>query len=88
MDEIIENLRQSIGDEVLSKAERKSIKALVGEQPLDENQLNFLRSKIYELANEKVNANNNNFILDWVKSANQTKGALITQSPFFYLQLS
>ncbi len=78
MDEIIENLRQSIGDEVLSKAERKSIKALVGEQPLDENQLNFLRSKIYELANEKVNANNNNFILDWVKSANS---ALLIPEP-------
>lgn len=78
MDEIIENLRQSIEDEVLSKSERKSIKTLVGERPLDENQLNFLRSKIYELANEKVNANNYNFILDWVKSANS---ALLIPEP-------
>ena len=78
MDEIIENLRQSIEDEVLSKSERKSIKTLVGEQPLDENQLNFLRSKIYELANEKVNANNYHFILEWVKSANS---ALLIPEP-------
>jgi mitochondrial cardiolipin hydrolase len=76
MDEIIENLRQSIEDEVLSKSERKSLRTLVSELPLDEHQLNFLRSKIYELANEKVNANNYNFILDWVKSANS---ALLVQ---------
>jgi mitochondrial cardiolipin hydrolase len=78
MDEIIENLRQSIEDEVLSKSERKSLKSLVTEHPLDEHQLNVLRSKIYELANEKVNANNYNFILDWVKSANS---ALLIPEP-------
>jgi cardiolipin hydrolase len=78
MEKIIESLRQSIEDEVLSKSERKSLKALVIDHPLDEHQLNFLRSKIYELANEKVNANNYNFILDWVKSANS---ALLIQDP-------
>lgn len=70
MDEIIDELRLSIEDEVLSKSERKSLKALVSEHPLDDHQLNVLRSKIYELANAKVNANNYNFILNWVKSAN------------------
>jgi len=70
MDDIIEILRESISDEVLSKSERKSLKAMISEHPLDEHQLNFLRSKIYELANEKVTASNYNFILDWVKSAN------------------
>jgi mitochondrial cardiolipin hydrolase len=70
MDEIIENLRQSIEDEVVSKSERKSLRLLVSESPLDDHQLNFLRSKVYEIASEKVNANNYNFILDWVKAAN------------------
>lgn len=78
MEEIIEHLRLSITDEVLSKAERKSLKALVSEHALDEQQLNFVRSKIYELANEKVNAGNYNFILDWVKSANS---ALLIPEP-------
>ena len=78
MEEIIEELRLSIEDEVLSKSERKSLKALVSEHPLDEHQLNVLRSKIYELATEKVNANNYNFILDWVKSANS---ALLIPEP-------
>jgi mitochondrial cardiolipin hydrolase len=70
MEVIIEHLRQSIADEVLSKSERKSLKSLIIEHPLDDHQMNFIRSKIYELANEKVNANNYTFILDWVKSAN------------------
>jgi len=78
MDEIIDYLRQSIEDEVLSKTERKSLKQFVSEQPLDEHQVNVLRSKIYELANERVNANNYNFILDWVKSANS---ALMIPTP-------
>jgi phosphatidylserine/phosphatidylglycerophosphate/cardiolipin synthase-like enzyme len=79
MEEIIENLRQSIEDEVLSKSERKSLRTLVSELLPDEHQLNFLRSKIYELANEKVNASNYSFILDWVKSANSA--LLVPESP-------
>jgi mitochondrial cardiolipin hydrolase len=70
MDELIEQLRQSIQDEVFSKPERKSIRALVAEKTLDEQQLNFLRSKIYDLANEKIAATNYKFILEWVKNAN------------------
>jgi phosphatidylserine/phosphatidylglycerophosphate/cardiolipin synthase-like enzyme len=50
----------------------------VNEHSLDEHQLNVLRSKIYELANEKVNANNYKFILEWVKSANS---ALLIPEP-------
>ena len=75
MEELIEQLRQSIQDEVFSKPERKSIRALVAEKPLDEQQLNFLRSKIYDLANEKITPTNYKFILEWVKNANS---ALVT----------
>jgi mitochondrial cardiolipin hydrolase len=78
MQQIIEYLRQSIEDEVLSKSERKSLKELINENPLDDHQMNVLRSKIYELANEKVNGQNYNFILDWVKSVNS---ALLRPQP-------
>ncbi len=78
MDEIIEHLRLSIADEILSKSERKSLKALISQHAFDEHQLNFLRSKIYDLANEKVNAGNFNFILEWVKAANS---ALLIPEP-------
>lgn len=75
MEELIEQLRQGIQDEVFSKPERKSIRALVAEKHLDEQQLNFLRSKIYDLANEKITPTNYKFILEWVKNANS---ALVT----------
>ena len=80
MDELIEQLRQSIQDEVFSKPERKSVRALVAEKTLDEQQLNFLRSKIYDLANEKITATNYKFILEWVKNANS---ALVTNQSTF-----
>ena len=80
MDELIEQLQQSIQDEVFSKPERKSVRALVAEKTLDEQQLNFLRSKIYDLANEKITATNYKFILEWVKNANS---ALVTNQSSF-----
>jgi len=70
MEEIIEHLKRSIEDDFLSKVERKSLKELVTGRPLDEHQLNFLRSKIYELANEKVTPANYKFMVDWIKDAN------------------
>lgn len=43
---------------------------MIGEHPLDVDQLNFLRSKIYEIANEKVTPDNYSFVLEWIKNAN------------------
>jgi phosphatidylserine/phosphatidylglycerophosphate/cardiolipin synthase-like enzyme len=75
MEEIITHLEESIQDEFFSKAERKSLRALIGEKPLDQHQLNFLRSRIYEMANERVTPENYRFIIEWIKAANS---ALIT----------
>ncbi len=74
MDELLSYLKNSIADEVFSKDEKRTFKSLVQEKFLDQNQLGFLRSRIYELANEKINPTNYQFILEWVKTAN---GALI-----------
>ena len=69
MDEIIDHLKQSISDEVFSKQERKTLKELVAKKALSPDQLNFLRSKIYELATEKITETNYKFILEWVRNA-------------------
>lgn len=69
MDELIAYLQESINDEIFSKSEKRTWKSLLNEKPLDQHQINFLRSKIYELAKEKANSNNYSFILDWVKVA-------------------
>jgi mitochondrial cardiolipin hydrolase len=69
MDEIIAQLKQSLEDDFLSKAERKSIKAMLGQYAWDNDQLNFLRSKVFELANAKANEKNYKFIIEWIKDA-------------------
>ncbi len=75
IDEIVAELRLSIADEIFSRSEKKSLKTLIGERPLSHDQLNFLRSKIYEIANEKASADNFPFILEWIRNANS---ALVT----------
>lgn len=70
MDELLAYLKSSIADEVFSKDEKRTFKSLVQEKLLDQNQLNFLRSRIYELANEKISPTNYQFILEWIKTAN------------------
>ncbi|MBX2966621.1 MAG: DUF1669 domain-containing protein [Cyclobacteriaceae bacterium] len=75
MNDIIAHLEESIQDEFFSKAERRGLRELIGEKPLDQHQLNFLRSKIYEMANARVTPDNYKFIIEWIKAANS---ALIT----------
>ncbi len=68
MEKIIAYLRESIADEVFSKNEKRSLRALVEELAPDEQQLAFLRSQLFALANEKINATNQAFILEWLKA--------------------
>jgi phosphatidylserine/phosphatidylglycerophosphate/cardiolipin synthase-like enzyme len=69
MDELVAYLQSSIADEVFSKEEKRTFKLLVQEKLLDQNQLNFLRSKVFELADQKINPTNYSFILEWTKTA-------------------
>ncbi|HOY49850.1 MAG TPA: phospholipase D-like domain-containing protein [Chryseolinea sp.] len=69
MDHIIHQLKQSLDDDFLSKPERKSLSQALEDQFLDTNQITFLRTKVFELANEKVNDKNYRFILEWIKDA-------------------
>jgi mitochondrial cardiolipin hydrolase len=78
MDELLAFLQSSIVDEVFSKDEKRTFKSIVQEKGLDQNQLNFLRNKIHELANEKINPTNYPFILEWIKTATS---ALIIPAP-------
>jgi len=70
MEGIINQLALSIEDSVFSRSEKRSVKALIGKYPLDEGQLDFLRSKIYEIASGKATPDNYPLILEWVKNAN------------------
>jgi mitochondrial cardiolipin hydrolase len=72
MEHILHALRESLEDEFLSKAERRNLKTLIGDSPLTAQELSVLRSKMYELAQERINDKNYKFIMEWVKNVNNT----------------
>lgn len=85
MDDIIAHLKQSIADEVFSKSERKTFRELLQRRNLQEDQLNFLRTKIFELATEKVTDSNYRFIVEWIKNVNSALTASeIARSDAFF----
>lgn len=77
MDEIIEALRQSLADDILSKGEKRLVKERMFNEKLSSDDLNFLRSKIYELAHERATPANYSFIIDWIKSANASLSLIL-----------
>ncbi len=90
MDNILTILKQNLDDDFLSKPERKTLETALRNQSLDRNQLNFLRTKIFELANEKVNDKNYRFIIEWIKDVSNTisnypqNQQLVQQSDSFF----
>lgn len=78
MEEVVAHLRNSLDDQFLSRGEKKTLKALLAEQVLTDDQLHLLRSRMYEMANEKITPDNYRFVLEWIKQVNS---ALSSTSP-------
>jgi hypothetical protein len=53
MEDIVQLLKESIEDDFLSKAERKSLREYIAEKPVDEHQLNFCEVKSMSLPLKK-----------------------------------
>src|SRR5436190_8142505 len=70
MEDIIAQLKASIDDDTLTRSEKKSLKSALADQRFDQDELNFLRSKVFELANEKITDANYKEIVEWIKIAN------------------
>jgi mitochondrial cardiolipin hydrolase len=73
--DLLDHLKQSLEDDHLSKAEKNDLRLILGNQTLDSETLNFLRSKIYELANAKATSSNFQFVMQWMKDANNVLSA-------------
>ncbi|MEM9025157.1 MAG: nuclease, partial [Bacteroidota bacterium] len=71
MDDITAYLHESIEDDYLTRKEKRSLKALIAKNNLDQHQMNVLRSRIFDLAAEKINDSNYSFILQWLEEANK-----------------
>lgn len=78
MEHIIEYLHASIVDDYLSKEEKRTLKELIADHALNTNQINSVRNKVFEIASQKANSENFQFILEWVKA---TTSALQTPLP-------
>ncbi len=68
MEHIVNYLNANIADDFLSREEKRTLKELIADQPLDASQINFIRSKVFEIASQKANAENFQFVLEWVKA--------------------
>jgi mitochondrial cardiolipin hydrolase len=67
MDDITNFLHNSIDDDFLSKEEKRTLNELVSVQPLDASQINSIRIKLFEIANQKANSENFRLVLEWVR---------------------
>lgn len=69
MKDILNELEASIKDEYFSRSEKKSIRSLVKEFKPSDHDLSVLRSKVFDMANERINADNYSFMMQWVEDA-------------------
>jgi phosphatidylserine/phosphatidylglycerophosphate/cardiolipin synthase-like enzyme len=79
VDLILDRLRESLQDEILTKAEKKDLQNLVGNQPLSTADIQFLTSQLFIMAREKATASNYDFILEWIRQA--SGGLTVKQEP-------
>src|SRR5687767_930088 len=83
--DILAHLKQSLEDNYFSKSEKNDLKSILGNQALDADTLNYLRTKIFDLANEKATAANYQLVMEWVKDTNNVLLAkLAEQSESFF----
>jgi len=71
METIINYLNTSFEDGILSKAEKKSLKEVISDKKPGKRELDWLRSQIFDLANNKINGLENEKILNWLEEANK-----------------
>ncbi len=71
MKEILEFLNTSFEDGILTKAERKALKAVIEEKAPEKRELAWLRSQIFDIARAKISGQENIQTLDWLEDANK-----------------
>src|SRR5687768_4908307 len=83
--DIVSHLQQSLEDYYLSKSEKNRLKSLLGKEVLDDQTINFLRSKIIELANDNISEKNYRLVMQWMKDVNHLlQGGAVHQSVAFF----
>ena len=68
--DLIRYLHESLEDYYLSRTEKNNLRSLLEKETLDHGKVNYLRSKIIEVANEKVTEKNYRLVMKWMKEVN------------------
>lgn len=71
MEEIINFLNTSLEDNILTKSEKKALKAVIESKNPAKRELDWLRSQIFDIARSKISGFENNQILEWLENANK-----------------
>jgi phosphatidylserine/phosphatidylglycerophosphate/cardiolipin synthase-like enzyme len=71
MDDIIGRIEASITDKVLVSGEKKALKRLMAEKQLNKRELDFLRSKNFDIAKSNQETLSKENLIDWIETANK-----------------
>ncbi len=71
MDDIINHIKESIEDQLFSRAEKRNLKSMIKNEGLDQHQINFIRGQVFDIANEHVNSDNYGLVIRWLEEANK-----------------
>ncbi|MBI9061479.1 MAG: DUF1669 domain-containing protein [Marinilabiliaceae bacterium] len=87
MKETLEHLQTSLEDAIMTRGEKKALKAILQDKHLTKNELNCLRSEVFKLAKGQVSEFKNEQIIDWLEEANKlilpkTETGIYTKSFF------
>ncbi|MEO1449555.1 MAG: phospholipase D-like domain-containing protein [Bacteroidota bacterium] len=71
MSELLDLFRETLEDELFSRAERQALTRVIKEERPDERELGVLRSDIYKMIREKMDDPADRRLLDWLYNANK-----------------
>jgi len=71
MDSIIQLIETSIADKVLVSGEKKALKKIIIEKKFNKRELDFLRSKIFDIAKNHQELLSKENLIDWIETANK-----------------
>ncbi len=72
MEELIGYLEESIADNAFSRGDKRGFKELLKEHNLQKRDFDFLRSKVFDMAMARANAQNYSHVITWLEEINKT----------------
>lgn len=72
MQELIDYLEESVMDNAFSRGDKRGFKEMLKQHDLQKQDFDFLRSKVFDLAMTRANAENYGHVIAWLEEINKT----------------